>query len=810
MDAIANPVTSSIKAQVRPSELLSLLDQLDNQIKVLSLDCFDTIIWRKTTSAIDAFYDMHQKPHFKALNLSANLRASIEVDARRNMLFQHGKTEVALKDIYKAGFPFLSEDQIKALMKEEIETEHEVCYAFPPLIELIRAAHHRGLKIVIVSDTYFTEKQLRHLLEKKLPEDVMKAINAIYCSCEHDRSKHDGLLQIVAKKLNSVSHEILHIGDSQVSDYHAAQKAGMHASQLIAYDSLIGDMLRMQILSLSLLDPSIRHSRGLYSPFRGLFSASDIDIKSAKTLIGYVGLGPIMYCFAKFIQEEVSVLESENKRVKVLYLMRDAHLPALVCDTISGKESGYRVRISRFAAYAASFRSRKDVEHYLATQGSDNRLHDLARQLLIPESIATSIIKKAEKNEKPLRSFIQEVLEPKNLNIILAESKKYSQRLQKYLIKETQLEKGDTLVFVDLGYSGTAQRLLQPVFESELGVHVVGRYLIQLNTPNWQATRKGLIDSSWCDERVMNLMVKYVALLEQLCTSTDRSIIDYDDAGNPIYSDASVGKNQHEKLIPIQSECVRFAQEADLFFKNAQTTISSRNMRDIAAGALIRLIFLPAKEELQYLQSFQFDLNLGTNDLLKVFDEKAGLEGLRKRGLFFMEYNLKSMRTNYPAELRSAGLELALTLMTQLRYGVTLLANDFNYREDQLEVVVMVNQQSSQTILTAKPTHDGYYSLLIPIGTGGIQVGIIFGKKYQWIQLDSAELIKTVALFTSNESENTTDASTHLAVDQMQDKGGGLFECLTDSAMLAFVPPVNLGTDNLALRIVYRPIVERQ
>ena len=168
MDAIANPVTSSIKAQVRPSELLSLLDQLDNQIKVLSLDCFDTIIWRKTTSAIDAFYDMHQKPHFKALNLSANLRASIEVDARRNMLFQHGKTEVALKDIYKAGFPFLSEDQIKALMKEEIETEHEVCYAFPPLIELIRAAHHRGLKIVIVSDTYFTEKQLRHLLEKKI------------------------------------------------------------------------------------------------------------------------------------------------------------------------------------------------------------------------------------------------------------------------------------------------------------------------------------------------------------------------------------------------------------------------------------------------------------------------------------------------------------------------------------------------------------------------------------------------------------------------------------------------------------------
>lgn len=809
MDAVAHPVTSTIKAQARPSELLPLLDKLSSQIKVLSLDCFDTIIWRKTTSPIDAFYDMHQKPHFNALNLSANLRASIEEEARRQMLFQSGKTEVTLQDIYKAGFPFLNTEQINALTTEELETELEVCYAFPPLIELIRAAHARGIKIVIVSDTYFTKKQLRHLLETKLPADTMNAISDIYCSCDYGYSKHNGLLHLVLKKLNVSNNQVLHIGDNQLSDYAAAQSAGMHAAQLIAYNSLIGDMLRMQILSLSLIDPQIRFTRGLYSPFRGVFSAAEIDVSSAKTLIGYVGLGPLMYAFAKFIQHEVIALQEQNKRVKVLFLMRDAHLPALVCDAITGSTSGYRVRISRFASYAASFRTRQDVEHYLTTQGSADRLPDLARQLLLPDHLAETIIIKAKQHEKPLLAFIAEVVQPKYLNVILTESKKYYGRLAKYLVKEAQIERGDTLMFVDLGYSGTAQRLLQPVFESELGVTIVGRYLIQLNVPNWQATRKGLIDASWCDERVMNLMVKYIALLEQLCTSTDRSIVDYNESGEPIFTSATVSEHQHEKLMPIQSECVQFAKDCETYFAKAGNSFEMKHLRDIAAGALTRLIFLPSKEELQYLQTFQFDLNLGTDDLLKVFDEQAGLEGLRKRGLFFMEHNLKSMRTNYPAELRSAGLELVLALMLQLRLGVTILANDFSYRQDELTVIVMLNQQSSQTKLIAKPTHDGYYSLLIPIGTGGIQVGVVFGEKYQWLQLDSAEIIQANALFTSKESEYTTDASSYLAVDQMQEKGGGLFECVSASGMLAFVPPINIGTENLALRIVYRPIVER-
>ncbi len=127
MDALANPATKSattLKSQIFASELLTTLEQLGNQIKVLSLDCFDTMIWRKTTSPLDAFYDMHQQPLFNSLNLSAPLRSSIETDARRDMVFQQGKAEVTLNDIYRAGFPSLEKDQLAQLTKEEL-----ACYA---------------------------------------------------------------------------------------------------------------------------------------------------------------------------------------------------------------------------------------------------------------------------------------------------------------------------------------------------------------------------------------------------------------------------------------------------------------------------------------------------------------------------------------------------------------------------------------------------------------------------------------------------------------------------------------------------------
>jgi len=307
----------------------------------------------------------------------------------------------------------------------------------------------------------------------------------------------------------------------------------------------------------------------------------------------------------------------------------------------------------------------------------------------------------------------------------------------------------------------------------------------------------------------MYLLVAYIALLEQICTANEKSVINYDDEGNPIYSETSLSKQQYNKLENIQAECLRFVRDAQQFFQASGTSMPIAILRDAAMAELGRLLFLPSQTEINYLQSFQFDLNMGTKDLLGIFDLEKGITGLRRRGLHFMEKNLKSMRTNYPAELRVAGLELVLTLMSQHRIGFDFKVHEMSLLRKHINVIYIRNGQASQAVIDAMPTHEGYYSLIVPVGTGNFQIGVQFGLAFKWVQIESAELIMTEALYGSKESDFTIDASSSLAIERMTDKGGGLFECESETSLLIYVPGMKLGAGNHVLRVVFRPIVER-
>lgn len=809
MDAIITAGQKTSKPQVRANELIQLLDHYANDIEVLSLDCFDTIIWRKTATPSDVFYDMQTRPTFAALDFTALMRMRAEGKARDTKLTSTGLCEVTLHDIYTAALPKLSQEQIEALTNDEIAAELDACYPFPPLIELIRAAHARGLKIIIVSDTYLHEPQLRKILEKHLPTDVIQAISTIFCSSEHQYPKRLGLFNIVLDKLHIKPESILHIGDNFIADYAAARQQNINAAQLIYNEEIIAEITRMQALASTFIDGDIRRTRSLPNPFRAVFATTQIAHDEHERIIGYASAGPILYAFAKFIIDEYEQLIKAGKKTKILFLMRDAYLPSLVCEAIKGKQIGHRVCISRFAANAASFLNRESIDRYLTEVALSGRFADICHQLLIPEKTAAPLIKRAQSAQNPAREFIKLVQQKNIQEIIIKKSNAYRKRLFKHLENEAGLEKGDTLLFVDLGYTGTAQLLLEPIFKQELDVDIVGRYLIQLHIPEWRQSRRGLMDPSWCDDRALLSLVAYIALLEQICTSNDKSVIDYDEQGQPIYSQTSVGKSQHKKLKAIQDECVRFAHDVEHFIATTNIHFHPHLLRDTAMASLMRMLFLPTQSEIDYLQSFKFDLNLGTKDLIKVFDAKEGLIGLRKRGMYFMEKNLKSMRTNYPAELRSAGLELAITLMAQHRFDFDVRVKDLSLRRENLQVVVMREGHATEIAMEAIPTHDGYFSLQIPIANASYNVGILFGKKYRWVQLESAEVIMTDVLYSSKESQFTEDASTQLAIDQMQDHGGGLFECKNEGGLLMFSPRESKPNGNHVLRVVFRPVVVR-
>lgn len=809
--AIPNPhMSAPTKNQMRAHEIDALLN--DPSIQVLSLDCFDTLIWRKTATPIDVFYEVQNTPSFKKLGFTARLRAQAESKARQFNLFKHVSSEIKLRDIYLSAFPYLTSEQLDELEHDEMNCELAACYAFPPMVKLIENAADRGVKVIIVSDTYFTEKQLRSILQHCLTPQTYQLIKKVFASSEYGKSKTVGLFHKVLATLNCPAKRMLHFGDHPLADFHSPKMLGIKAMHFLQQDELVRDLLRMQSVAASLLNMELRSARALTSPFQGLLANTSISLDNPEKLVGYVSLGTIMYGFGMFILNEIKQLQASGKSVKVAFLLRDGHLPAKVCERLFGSKVGATLRISRFASYASTFRNKDDIEFYISQNVNSLRFYDICNQLLIPEDKINVIMEAIRYSSSPIIDFLKQIRKDEIIQLIIHHSTQFRQRLYKHLNKELDLQSGDTLMLIDLGYKGTAQNLLAPVMLEELNVEVIGRYLLALATPGWEKDRRGLLDPSAYDERILYMLVSYIALFEQLCTCNEPSSVNYDEEGNAIFSTVTLEKQQHTKLDHVQAECLRFIDDAKAFYGSDKTSISTEQLRDVAMHELARLIYLPSAPELAYLKSFEFDLNLGAKDVLKVFDENQGLTGLRKRGLFFMERNLNTMRTNYPAELRHAGLELSIALMTQHRVRYDALVNDFSLRREKVNVIVSSQGEASQSMIDAIPTHDGYFSLIIPIGEGQFTVGVQFGLAYQWIQIESAESIPTITLYRSNETENSTDISSQLAVQEMVDRSGGLFECLSTTSMLVYIPSQQKqpSTSNEVIRIVFRPIVSRE
>jgi len=789
---------------VRAQDLPRLVATHAASARVLSLDCFDTILFRDTAAPVDVFYDLAHREPFQRLGFSAKLRVSAESMARSLRRVRSGTSEVTLDHVYRGAFPDLDDATVRALAEAELAEELRHCFAFPPTVELLRAAKEHGLRVVVVSDTYFREAELRRLLESTLPADAFAAIGRVFCSSEYGRSKSTGLFEDVIERLAVSPDAIVHVGDNERADALAPAQLGIRALHFVHHASPTQQVVRLTSTALSLLDPSVRHERALPSPFHAVL-AQKPDRNDAGHLLGYVGVGPILYAFGRFLLDELAELERRGERPCAAFLMRDAYLPRRVCEALAGHPVGASVSISRFVAHAASFRARADVERYLARSAGSRRFEAMAKQLLLPEREAARLVAEVTAAERPLDRFIEHVLAPKAVERILAASAQYRKRVIRHLVETTKIERGQTLVLVDLGYEGTVQQRLTPVLEEELGVRVVSRYLIASRVPGWEGNRRGLLDPALCDDRAIAALVPYVALLEDLCTSDDASVVDYLEDGTPIRADHVISREQFERILPVQEEVLAFARDAESLFARTGKRPEMTALRRAALGAIGRILFMPTEAEMEYLQGFRLDMNLATIDSFALFDRERGLADLRRRGLFFMmEKSQHSQRMNTPIELRAAGLELSLSMLAHHRYALAFSVGDTSLRTESVPVVISRGTQSASDTLVARATHEGYFSLLVPVMPGGQHVAILFGQRYSWVQIDSVELIPTAKLYGDAESEATEDASAFVRIEGIDQKAPGVFECRDPLGFLFVAPPPS--HEHRVLRVVFRPL----
>lgn len=790
----------NFKDVIRADELDRLLDAAPN-LQVLSLDCFDTLIWRKVATPRDVFFAMQHHPAFATRHITAGFRQNAEHHARQLQMLKTSSSEVTLHDIYLQINPDYSEKDLADLTQAEIATELEYCFAFQPVVNLIKKAHARNIKVIIVSDIYFKAEQLKMLLMQHLG-DAAKMIHDVFCSVDYGRGKLNGLFEHVIKKLKIRPEAMLHIGDNYAADYVGARTQGIAALHFVQQDETINDIKRLQETTAMMFDSTIRVKQPLLSPFHALLALNRFDENNGESLVGYASLGTIIFAFTRYLIEEIAELKKSEKNLKVLFLMRDAFLTARAFEKISDGTENYLIRISRFSAVAASFRSEKDIQHYLTSLGKSLRYKDIGRQLLLPPKVLDPLISMAECSADPEMAFSQLVLRKETVRIILDKSQKFRERLLNYLKKTTGMKSGDTLLLVDLGYSATVQRLLTPILKEE-GVNVVGRYLISLPTPLQHIKREGFLDEKSYDTKTLHALIAYIAWFEQLCTANESSVMDYDDNGQCIFSSVSVGETQRQQLTRIQNEALRFVDDAQQFFKS--DSLTSDWLRMPVMIELARMIFLPTTSELNCIKNFAFDVNLGTKEVVSLFNAEQGLTGLRRRGLFFMENPHHTKRINYPAELRSAGFELAITHLVQNRFNFNITPKDILAREEWVAVVLHHGQQKTPVLLDAAATHDGYFSLCAPAGTG---ITFVMGHHFQFVEIDEVELINMEDFAQQRETTRKEMILSKFGFYQMRQVAGKLFECLSRDGCMTFEPGLELNGQKQVVRVVFRPVVK--
>lgn len=780
-------------ADLTPSWLKSFAD-----CRVLSLDCFDTLFWRSVAEPHDVFFALESNAAFSAAGLNASLRSRAERMARRRSWLLQGHSEVSLEAIYEEALPTAQAALIQQLVEAEVQAEIAGGYLFEPVVTLMRAAKARGMQVVIVSDTYFNAQQLKRLLFARLPE-LEGCIDHVFCSVEQASGKTGDIWKAVGACTGVAAQHICHLGDNLLADVSGAQRHGVQATHFIQYTADIQELLaQRQHVAMQML-PALRQSEALPSPFHGMLARQ--GPQDVEALLGYGTLGPILFGFAQFITEQARELAAQGATVKIAFLLRDGFLPGRACEALAGAGVGHYVSINRFTSTAASFDNEDKVIMYLQRNLSRDSFADIARQLLLPGSVADRLIRQAQLAVNPEMEFVQLIREPQLLTQIFNASAAFRGRLLTHLQRTCDLAAGDTLMLVDLGYNGTVQTNLQGLIKQALKVDVQGRYLISEATQAGQsANRKGLLDSNWLDRRAIATLLNYIPALEMMCTQNMPATLDYAEDGSALLDKAVIHSRQHDVVEAVQAECLRFIEDVSLLPQAFRPLDNPQALAISTTVELARFLYFPLPAEVACLASFKFDYNLGTDKVIALCDVDAALTGLRRQGFSYMSEVQARGRTNYPHELRHVDLSHANLLFSQNRFGFEVRTTQASFRKEVIPLLVIKGQEHFSTEATAQATHDGYFALWVPQG-GGVNIGVLLGKKYRWIQIESLEQV------SAEKGSVPVDllVGQQVILDGFQGQGSGLFQ-LTDEAMMFFPAQANCAANQFR-RIVFRPVV---
>lgn len=613
---------------------------LNNQIKVVSFDIFDTLLVRHVWEPHDLFYFLDQK-FIDLLNVNINIefhkiRSYCEHLARERAHL-HGLDEITLDDIYEEiNLQYGYDKEILKIIKEyEMDLELQLCKKRDMLYDIYEMCMYIGKEVIYISDMYLPEEFIYKMLEK----NKYSINNTLFMSSTHKITKRSSkLYSYVLEEKKILNKEIIHIGDNLESDVMMANSVGIkgiHIPRTIdAYTFLDKEKnnVRKEFIDMYYDNNFIRNltlfsnigSRCLMALAINKYMDNPyIFVKNSYSgmnlyFIGYHILGTYVFAASNWIKS----ITYKEKYNSIVFLSRDGYIIKKAFDILYSEFDTNYFYASRRSLLALSIKSKEDILGlssyvYFMDYSPKKLINIFCNSLKYEYKINVDICEK--QGFKVNNNFISKEQFDKFLlffkNNLFCDKKniEYINKMKKLFA--TYFKKNS--VTFDIGYSGRTESILNNL----LGYKIDALYL-------YKNYNRSEINSKMHKFNIHKLYdyfpnINEEILLELFISEIGHSCKYYEVENNKL---KFVFNNEitHPYMTNyfmniIQQGSIDFINDVNTYFKSLLCQNFYYNEKDLAY-LLHYYIYKVPIEEFSYLESAIFDDSINYNNIISIND----------------------------------------------------------------------------------------------------------------------------------------------------------------------------------------------
>ncbi|WP_183242019.1 hypothetical protein [Bradyrhizobium sp. cir1] len=612
-------------------------------VSAWSFDVFDTFLLRACATPDGVFERTYELSGISSScpGVSTSFvqhRIQAEARARRTAKETRGASEVHIAEIYSC-FPFrlfgLSRRDLNDLVESEFAAELELCRANPDMLRQYLDMKRANRRVGFISDTYWDSDRLARLLRACHPGLTW---DFLYASCDHGSSKSETLFARYLSEQGIDAGSSFHVGDNEKADIRGAKRHGIRPRYYPQATPQLASTFQRETALFELLcqgAPS-RLDHGART-LRRMVAARSAE-RSPAFHLGVTVLGPVMTAFDAFIARRCEEASGPGRTVVLGFLGRDGFLSHQIWQQLHGTTSAY-IEINRRVSLIASADTMQPLVDLLSKvfKIDASTFGDMLK--VMPARVAAFFAGFPDgiASGEELAGALPGLMNPAEIVELAAGLRA---RLLAYLRQAVPgFDDCTDLVLADLGYSGSVQKALRRIFDLEgIGIRLHGAYLMSLDDAfddlAEEDSAEGFISDLVVTPHVKRMLIRNVALLEQICCSADGSVRDYD--GNQVLREINPRpESQIALAAEIQAGALAFAETAEDVALDFG--LSPYATPDVAArwcaATLARLLLLPDDDELALLGELKHDVNLGTHALAPMIDGDFIRRQITARGL---------------------------------------------------------------------------------------------------------------------------------------------------------------------------------